>query len=260
MKKILVLLLAILFLYSCEYNQKEFNDLTDDMATTRSLEAVEYKDEPYTFKKVTDPTVWRTYNNLEEMLKACQLPEEMIKIMSTENLIHTLMSHPLYFIYSAYNNEFDGVNVVLDNFNGFQALIERDSIAEKIIDYYARLDVEEAVETTKKSVIAENLTIYHLDFLELVIATKKIPEIFNQQYIDRFEKTMNEKYEAKLSHNKEIGMFSIRKSLMLGAEIKLSKNVLDPEDQKMLNDFIKSGGMVSENTLYTKISEIIFLK
>lgn len=253
MKKHLFFLILILFICSCEHNL----NLSDDMATS------EYKEDPgpYTFEKVTDPAVWRTYNSLEEMMNACQLPQEMLEAMSTESLIQTLMNHPLFFIYSAYNNELDGVNVILDNFNGFKELQNRVDAAEKVIDYYSATDVGSMVRATAdNSRKSKDLTIYHLDFLELVIATKKIPDILSSKNTSRLNEVMNEKYEAKLSHANNVSLFSIRKSLILGAEIKLSQNTLDLNDREILQDFIRAGGNAAQDKSYADISEIIYLK
>lgn len=192
------------------------------------------------------------------MLGACQLPIEMMNVMSTENLIQTFMNHPLYFIYSAYNNEMDGVKVILDNFNGFKELQKREDVAEKILDYYEAMDVSKLIETVKNFKSLRDKTIYHLDFLEMVIATKEIPNLFSSLYRDRLEEIMNDKYEAKLS-SVNANIFSVRKSLILGSEIKLSKHLLSEEDKYMLEQFARTGGRVPDEQ-YTKISEIIYLK
>lgn len=232
--------------------------IPDDAVDTRSTELIKYVNEPYTFEKVTNPSVWKTYNSLEEMLGACQLPIEMMNVMSTENLIQTFMNHPLYFIYSAYNNEMDGVKVILDNFNGFKELQKREDVAEKILDYYEAMDVSKLIETVKNFKSLRDKTIYHLDFLEMVIATKEIPNLFSSLYRDRLEEIMNDKYEAKLS-SVNANIFSVRKSLILGSEIKLSKHLLSEEDKYMLEQFARTGGRVPDEQ-YTKISEIIYLK
>jgi len=194
------------------------------------------------------------------MLNACQMPQEILESISTDNLIKSLMNHPLFFIYSAYNNELDGVKVVLDNFNGFKELQKREDVADKILNFYSESNVSTLIESTKNFRNHKEYIIYHLDFLELIITTKQIPTLFNQQNIERLEKIMYEKYEAKLSHINNISLFSIKKSLLLGAEIKLSKNYLSTEDQLLLREFIKVGGNFSDEKIYTKISKIIILK
>ncbi len=259
MKKMLIFFVPFVFLCSCGY-ETGLGDLTGESDDITGLETITYQDEPFTFEKVTDPAVWRTYNNLEEMLEACQLPKGLLFVISTENLIQTIMNHPLYGIYAAYNNELDGVNVLLTNFNGFKELQKREGAAEAVIEFYAATNVEKMVEATRHPGVSKDLTIYHLDFLELIITTKKIPNIFSPKNLDRLEGIQKEKYDAKLNHLRDVGLFSIRKSLLLGAEIKLTKNLVNLEDRKVLQEFISSGGQVHDDSKYTIVSEIINLK
>lgn len=259
MRKILIFFVPIVFLCSCGY-ETELGDLKGELDDISGLETNDYQDEPFTFEKVTDPAIWRTFNNLEEMMEACQLPKEMLSVISTENLIQTIMNHPLYGIYTAYNNEFGGVNVILGNFNGFEELQRREGAAEAVIEYYAATNVEKMVEAARYPGVSKELTIYHLDFLELIIATGKIPDIFSPKNLDRLEGIQEEKYDAKLNHPRDVGLFSIRKSLLLGAEIKLTRNLVNLEDRKVLQEFVKYGGRVPDDSIYTKVSEIINLK
>ena len=256
MKKCLTFLMSGVFLYSCGYEKTEIGDPKNNL-NLNGTPVIDYQDEPFTFEKVTKPEVWRTFNNLEEMLEACQLPEGMLSVMSTRNLIQTLMNHPLFFIYTAYNNELDGVNVIIDNFNGFEELQKREDVAEAIIDYYAAINLKNIVGTTKLPSLLPDLTIIHLGYLELVIASKKIPEIFNAKYIDKLNNAMLEMYDAKLSLINEIDLSSINKSLLLGAQIQLSKNLISLEERKILQEFVDKGGNVSEESMYTTVSQII---
>lgn len=60
----------------------------------------------------------------------------MVKKISTENLVRTCINYPLYGIYLAYNNELDGINVIMSGFNGFQESIKREDAAKEILNYY----------------------------------------------------------------------------------------------------------------------------
>lgn len=76
----------------------------------------------FSFDSITAPNVWAQYQSLEEMLAACQIPEEKLNSMSTDELIDVCMSHPLHALYFAYNNEMVGAKVVFEHFNGFSEL------------------------------------------------------------------------------------------------------------------------------------------
>lgn len=90
----------------------------------------------FSFDSITEPSNWRKYQSLEEMLAACQIPEDKLKSMSTDELIEVCMSHPLHMIYVAYNNQLEGAKVIIDDFNGFQELKLRDDAALKLLSFY----------------------------------------------------------------------------------------------------------------------------
>lgn len=103
--------LSIICMFGCN---------NDEIGSTKEI--LSFIDAPYTFPNVADPTVWKTFNNMEEMLAACQIPDDVLQQISTENLIVSCMNYPLFFTYSAYNNELDGIKILMDHFNGFQEL------------------------------------------------------------------------------------------------------------------------------------------
>jgi hypothetical protein len=194
---------------------------------------------PYLFSEFSDPEVWKAFNSQEEKVAACQLPAGYLKQASTENLIVSCMNYPLFFIYSAYNNELDGINVIMDNFNGFKELKNRDAAAEKIINYYASMEV-----ATTDSPLPVNNSIFHLGFLELVIASDKIPDMFNDSNIVKLEIAFASGYWKKLTHPDVYGESSLRWSLLIGAEICLHKNQVSAKDKELLQNFVNFGGNV----------------
>jgi hypothetical protein len=193
-------------------------------------------DEPHTFPNVADHAVWKTFNNMEEMIAACQVPDNILKHLSTENLIITCMNYPLFFTYSAYNNELDGIKILMDHFNGFQELRKRDSAAEQLIDYYSEMNVEAAPFDRRA-----NNSILHMGYIELVLASEKIPNVFEAQNVAKLEKDASAKLQEKLSHTDLYSIFSVRKSLVLGVEITLQKNMpIKKESKALLENFVKS--------------------
>ncbi|MDR3219410.1 MAG: hypothetical protein LBU22_10650 [Dysgonamonadaceae bacterium] len=195
--------------------------------------------EPYPFLEFSDPEFRKAFNSQEEMLAACQLPTGYLKQASTENLIASCMNYPLFAIYFAYDNPLDGINVIINNFNGFKELRKRESAAEMIIDYYATMEVE-----TTDSPLPVNNSIFHLGFLELVLASEIIPDMFSNQNIIKLEKAVSLKFQDKLKHPDVYSESSLKWSLLIGAEICLHKNQTSFKDKGLLQFFIKNGGNV----------------
>lgn len=92
MKRLFYFLLAMPVLFACSESMGVDNQAFQ--ATTRAV----ISGGAYSFDSITDPAVWRTFQSLEEQQAACQIPEEMLKSMTTEDLVTTCMNYPLYGI------------------------------------------------------------------------------------------------------------------------------------------------------------------
>lgn len=229
------------------------NELKEKMASSpnekASIESF-LVDEPYTFQKLQDPNIWRTFKNMEEMIDACQIPEDILRHISTENLIVSCMNYPLFFTYSAYNNELDGIKIIIENFNGLIELQKRNLAAEKLIDFYSIMDIE-------TSDLKYNTL--HLGYIELLLTSGIIQDIFNAKNIEKLEEAASLKLYKKLSRPDVYSIFSVNKSLLLGASIALQKGAsITEKGKELLENFINCGGMV-ESSQYTEVSRLINL-
>lgn len=150
-----------LLLCACDEN---INRVTD--ANTRGVTKVEAidADTSFSFDSVTNPAVWRTFQTIEEMQAACQVPENILKSMSTDNLIQTCMLYPLYRNYLAYNNELSGIKAIINGFNGFAELQKRENAADRLITYYEEINIGYiAKNTIARSTIKNELSILHIE-------------------------------------------------------------------------------------------------
>lgn len=104
-----------------------------------------------------------------------------------------------------------------------------------------------------------NNSILHLGYLELVMASGKIPDMFEARNMAKLENAVSAKFREKLKHTDVYSVFSVKKSFLLGAEITLQKNVLvKKEDKILLENFVKFGG-TADPSQYMEISKIVNL-
>ena len=68
---------------------------------------------------------WQALSTHEDMLKACQIPAEILKTVSTEELIELCLAYPLLGDIFAYNGIQEGISKVSARFNGLQELFKR---------------------------------------------------------------------------------------------------------------------------------------
>ena len=167
MKQLILLFAVLLMVCSC----------SDEILNEDNHQAIlGASNATFSFDSITEPSNWRKYQSLEEMLAACQIPEVKLKTMSTEELIEVCMSHPLHAIYIAYENELEGAKVVFNNFNGFSELRNRKDAPQKILEFYYDINFNHK---TKKERRKDFSIITYMGFIELYLASKELPELYS---------------------------------------------------------------------------------
>lgn len=251
MKKVLIFIMSVVLLGAC----------TDDVHRSCSSENIDSR--MFSFDSVTNPAVWSTFTSFEQMMEACQIPETLLKQMPTDTLVALCMNHPLAGNYIMYNNPIQGIKVVMEHFNGFQELKRRKDAPEKILDFYENFDLEYNVTKPKKnhySRFRSELKPLQVGCVELYIATKDIPELYSGENLNRLEIINNTKYEQKLQDRKYNSVTSLSHSLMIGAQIKVSKPfMLNENEKKHLNQFLKGENVITPKEI-SEISRIIYSK
>lgn len=230
---------------SCSDEVLNKNDLQEAKQAATNIE--------FSFDAITAPSNWAKYQSLEQMLAACQIPESPLKAMTTEQLIKTCISHPLRLNYLSYNNEIAGAKVIVDNFNGFKELKSRADGAEKLIDFY---EAAALGPQTKENLGADSSSELQLGFIELVLASDYIPEVFEGDNRAKIETVADQVLQKKLSKT-DRSLSGIRHTMLVGAQAKLATKSLSADEQKALTDFVNASGMMPEADSYTKVSSII---
>ncbi len=206
----------------------------------------------FSFDSIKEPSNWCKYQSLEEMLAACQIPENILQSMTTEELITVCMSHPLKSNYIFYNNEIEGVKVIVENFNGFQELIKRPDGPEKVIAFYEDINFDDGA-SLKYGKDFSGVT--YLGFIELFLASNEMPQLYKGENGAKLEDVSNRVFEKKLAMP-DVCTFDISHSLLINACIKLEKKNLSKMDRETLASFIKCGGRLGNLDEYTNISKI----
>ncbi len=79
---------------------------------------------------------WKSLKNSYEKINACQIPDDVIPALSTEQLIEVCFRYPLLLDIMAFNNILTGFDKYSRNFNGFRELIKRSDAALVLIQKY----------------------------------------------------------------------------------------------------------------------------
>lgn len=79
---------------------------------------------------------WEEFRTHREMVQACQIPNEVLESVCTEDLLGLCLNYPLQFDFYAYNTVDEGLRAVLSQFNGLQEFISRSDCFEVLVNNY----------------------------------------------------------------------------------------------------------------------------
>lgn len=244
MKRIVYLITILLFLSGCS---------EEVVSTISPQESKAMTNINSFYDSITAPGNWSKYQSLEEMLAACQLPESTLKALTTDQLIQACVSHPLRLNYVFYNNEIEGAEVIIKHFNGFKELKTRKDAPEKIINFYENVSLNpSAKEIYGKDYSSES----YLSFLELVIASKFLPALFEGSNKEILESVYNKVLAKKLKQS-PVSQFVLKHTLLVGAQIKLAdSHSLSNQEINALENFVYFSKPADSKSM-TNISLII---
>ena len=73
------------------------------------------------------------YGNHADMVRVCQIPEDVLASMSTEDLLQSVLTYPLWFDSYAWSSMEEGHEVLLRTFNGLEELCKREDRIECLL-------------------------------------------------------------------------------------------------------------------------------
>lgn len=84
---------------------------------------------------------WKNFKSHQEMANACQIPDDLLSKIPTEELAEICLNYPLFFTMKAFNNLQEGFDQVSTEFNGFQELFKRADSGTILLEIYKNSDL-----------------------------------------------------------------------------------------------------------------------
>lgn len=131
-------LLLLLFLGSCSDKIDTVNSA--EVGSRESLPTRAAKLDGKYYPIVPNTTEWESFTTGEEMWQACQLTEVQLHGLTNEELIDACLEFPLAYNYTAFDDQKDGISMIIDGFNGLQELIKREEGPSGLLSAYKSLD------------------------------------------------------------------------------------------------------------------------
>lgn len=149
-------------------------------------------DGTYQYPLQPDTEEWTDYNH-GELVELLDIPIEELSLMSTDDLVHTVLEYPLFGDMYFYDNYQKGFEIVSSHFNGLSDLLGREDAGTVLINHYSVLLNQKSDDNR-----------YILSDLEAILAQPEIQEKLSDEEKDTLanlivtkQKTRNTEYYFK---------------------------------------------------------------
>jgi hypothetical protein len=161
----------------------------------------------------------------DELIAMCNVPDEILKNMSTPNLVRTCFKHPYNNIWQTYNNAYEGILSVMTRFNGYAELMKRRSGVEATLDLFTQLGYHQGT-----------LMVSETDMVSwtLVMCTAADYSAFNQEQVSRLAQDVSNKNRIALQTSSPNLYLSHYFYTLLGAFIVFHYDDTLPDEQRVL--------------------------
>lgn len=198
---------------------------------------------------------WALFKSGKEMENACQIPESVLKTISTKELANLCMSYPMRMDYLAANDQREGVKYIIQHFNGLKELSKRVDGTQALIRIYEEAPVYSMLE--RQAIESKNLL--DLPYLELLLSDDCFVSQLSEIELIKLGKVVLRKYDKKADNTAIYGFFNLKSSLLLGAIVidKTKGNTLNSKQKNIVKHFIDTYGINMEPSVITDVSKII---
>ena len=115
---------------------------------------------------------WQKLRSHQEMVEVCQIPNDVLNSLSTEDLVKICLEYPLFFTMGGFNNLQQGFEQVSTEFNGFQELMKRSASASELLKIYQT--TEPSLVDNLNTPLSRGLHKQKLFFIEFTLSQKAL--------------------------------------------------------------------------------------
>jgi hypothetical protein len=109
------------------------------ISCTQDAQNTTYNNAPYDYPVRPGTDEWGTLGS-SGRYEACQIPEDILKKMSTKSLVETVLDYPLLIIYRAHNDMQMGFDILVEKFNGLRELYTRKDCGTEVLKVFLGID------------------------------------------------------------------------------------------------------------------------
>ncbi|MBD5199656.1 MAG: hypothetical protein HDR74_08325 [Bacteroides sp.] len=188
-------LLELIILTSCS-SDDSITDVGSEITSRSSIiefKSVDFDIDRY-FDSIMDPDRWIQHNSFRDKMDALNLPEDILPLLSTEQLAEACAKHPMSIIFMAYDTHQKGAKVIINNFNGFSELAKRDNFQDALInEYISNFDTSAKLQAYNKEDKEKKFDCIKKYYLEAVFQTDFFMRDINQSEVSRLSNFIESK-------------------------------------------------------------------
>lgn len=194
---------------------------------------------------------WKSLVTERERFEAMQIPENLLKTMSTYDLIITCMNYPAMGYYTAFNNPQDGMDLVIRNFNGLQELMSRREAPTELLSMYKQMD-DKTMNLQNRNIDQSYWSIKR-SYFELLLTQNGIIDKMNVEDQYGLMEEARKRINHKIDNQEEYSAIDYQPTLLIMSKIlnKSTDKSMRSTNNNILDQFTTSGSLMSPSTIIT---------
>lgn len=131
----------------------------------------------FEFKIKPGTEEWKKLQTYDEMINVCQIPDSLLKKISTKELINICLDYPLLYSITYFNTPQNGFDNFKSNFNGVRELLKRPDLPKLLISSYILISPS----NYKKewNLFEKGTYSFKISAIELILAQSEVVDILN---------------------------------------------------------------------------------
>ena len=166
---------------------------------------------------------WNQLKDESERLNALQIPDSILNVIETEELVIACLNYPAAFNFTAYADEHIGFQKVISSFNGLQELFNGNGAGKYLIEHYKNAGTYGFIIKDKR--LNERYWPLRFLYIELLLSQKEIiKNLEDEDKLLLLETTLN-KYSLKAQSKDMFSKYDNINSALIIVRIMASNNV-----------------------------------
>lgn len=193
---------------------------------------------------------WKKFRSGEEMVNACQIPEDILDSMTTEELADLCLRYPLIKYIFAFDNLNNGLNKLFSDFNGIREFYRKRDVSNSLLNRYSQQIQAFSLLDEKSTDYEKGKFIVTVSLLEVLLSRSIEKNNATKEKSKEVLQALVAGYEEKIKYADYFVGVGFRSNVYSRVQVisEMSKQSMQRLPQKE-NNPAKFSGMADEQTL-----------